>query len=77
MGNKTLVDRHIGPTLIHVQGKSIVWVFSLYHLVGIELILGMNWLLKNRAIIEYEKEKYYYQERITMKINIYSSYQMK
>ena len=45
-GDQTLVDKQVGPILIHVQNKSIVWDFAMYHLVGIDLILGMDWLSK-------------------------------
>lgn len=42
-GEKTLVDKPIGPILLHVQVKSIVWDFAIYHLVEIDLILGVDW----------------------------------
>ena len=31
----------------------------MYHLVGIDLILGMDWLSKNHAIIDCNKKKVY------------------
>lgn len=42
---------------MHVQGKSIVWVFALYHLLGIDLIQRMDWLSQRHAIIECYKRK--------------------
>ena len=42
---------------MHVQGKCMAWDFVLYHLVGIDLILGMDWLEKNQAIIDCEKKE--------------------
>ena len=56
-GDQTLVDKQVGPILMQVQGKSIVWEFVLYHLVGIDIILGMDWLSKNHAIIECRKRE--------------------
>ena len=47
----------VGPILLDVQGKSIVWEFAMYHLVGIDIILGMDWLSKNHAIINCNKKK--------------------
>ena len=58
-GDQTLVDKQVGPILIQVQNKSIVWDFAMYHLVGIDLILGMDWLSKNHAIIDCNKKKVY------------------
>ena len=42
---------------MHLQGKCMAWDFVLYHLVGIDLILGMDWLEKNQAIIDCEKKE--------------------
>lgn len=42
-----------------VQDKSTVWEFTVYHLVGIDAILGMNSLSKNHVIIDYNKKKLY------------------
>ena len=58
-GDQTLVDKQVGPILMQVQNKSIVWDFAMYHLVGIDLILGMDWLSKNHAIIDCNKKKVY------------------
>ena len=58
-GEKTLVDKQVGPILLHVQGKSIVWDFVMYHLVGIDIILGMNWLSQHHAIIDCKNREVY------------------
>ena len=58
-GEKTLVDKQVGPILLDVQGKSIVWEFAMYHLVGIDIILGMDWLSQNHAIIDCKKREVY------------------
>ena len=42
---------------MHVQGKCMASDFVLYHLVGIDVILGMDWLEKNQAIIDCEKNE--------------------
>ena len=46
-GEKILADKQVGPVVMHVQGKCMAWDFVLHHLVGIDLILGMDWLEKN------------------------------
>ena len=46
-GEKMLANKQVGPVVMHVQGKCMAWDFVLYHLVGIDLILGMDWLEKN------------------------------
>lgn len=46
-GSQALVDKEVGPIQIQVQNKSIVWEFALNHLVGIDLILRMDWLSKS------------------------------
>ena len=56
-GEKILADKQVGPVVMHVQGKCMAWDFVLYHLVGIDLILGMDWLEKNQAIIDCEKKE--------------------
>ena len=56
-GERILADKQVGPVVIHVQGKCMAWDFVLYHLVGIDLILGMDWLEKNQAIIDCEKKE--------------------
>lgn len=49
--NKTLANKEVEPFLMQVHNKSIVWEFALCHLVGIDLILEMDWLSNNHAII--------------------------
>ena len=56
-GEKILADKQVGPVVMHVQGKCMAWDFVLYHLVGINLILGMDWLEKNQDIIDCEKKE--------------------
>ena len=58
-GEKILADKQVGPVVMHLQGKCMAWDFVLYHLVGIDLILGMDWLEKNQAIIDFEKKEIY------------------
>ena len=37
----------------------MAWDFVLYHLVGIDVNLGMDWWEKNQAIIDCEKKEIY------------------
>lgn len=51
-GEKTLVDKQIGPIVLHEQGKLIMWDYAMYHLVRIYVILGLDWLAQNHAILD-------------------------
>lgn len=39
---RTLVDKQVRFILLDVQRKSLVWDFAMHHLVGIDIILGIN-----------------------------------
>ena len=56
-GEKVLVDKQVCPVVMQVQGRCMAWDCVLYQLLGIDLILGMDWLEKNQAIIDCEKKE--------------------
>lgn len=58
-GEKTLFNKQVGHILLQVQGKTIVWDFPMYHLVGLGVILGMYWLSQNLVIINCKKREVY------------------
>ena len=43
-GEKVLVDKQVGHVVMQVQGKCMAWDCVFYQLVGIDLILGRDWL---------------------------------
>lgn len=46
---KTIVDEYVSSIIMNVMGKSIVWDLEIYHLMVIDVILGLYWLSKNDA----------------------------
>lgn len=45
---------------MNVKGKSIVLDLVIYHLVGIDVILKMDWLSKNHIIVDCTKKNVYH-----------------
>lgn len=39
--------------------SQVVWDFAMHHLVGIDMILGINWLSQNYSIIDCKKREIY------------------
>ena len=51
-GEKLMVDEAIGPIPFKLHNITTVWKFALFHLKGIDLILGMDFLSNSKAIID-------------------------
>lgn len=56
--NQMLINKQVGP-LMKVWNKLLVWDFDLYHPVRIDVILGLDRLSKNHAIIDCNRKKVY------------------
>lgn len=71
-GEQKLVNKQVGPILLQVKGKSIVWDFARFHLVGIDVMLGMDWLSQNHVIIDCKKREVYLSLESAKEENNYS-----
>lgn len=57
--NQALTDKQVRPLLMKVLNKLIVWEFHSYRIVGMDIILWMDWFSKNHVIIDCNRKIVY------------------